>query len=142
MQLFGEYEIDDDATRVDRDVVWQFLSTEAYWGRWRSRDDLEVQLDIAWRVIGAYRNGALVGFARSLSDGVATAYLADVFVLPDHRGHGLAQAMLHELIENGPGSEFRWMLHTADAHGLYAKFGFAPPNDRYLERPSPRPNAG
>ena len=94
------------------------------------------------RVIAAYDGEAMVGFARTLSDGVGTAYLADVFVLPEHRGGGLAQAMLRELIDNGPGAEFRWMLHTADAHGLYAKLGFAPPNDRYLERPSPRPNAG
>ena len=142
MATFGEYQIDDDPARVDRDVAWDFLSTEAYWGRWRTRADLEAQLDGAWRVIAAYRDDAMVAFARTLSDGVGTAYLADVFVLPDHRGHGLAQAMLSELIDNGPGSQFRWMLHTADAHGLYAKLGFAPPNDRYLERPSPRPNAG
>lgn len=142
MQTFGRYEIDDDPTRVGREVVWQFLSTEAYWGRWRTRADLDAQLDAAWRVIAAYNDDALVGFARTISDGVATAYLADVFVLPAHRGTGLAQAMLIELIDNGPGSQFRWMLHTADAHKLYAKLGFAPPNDRYLERPSPRPNAG
>ena len=142
MTIHGAYEIDDDPARVDRDAVWQFLSTEAYWGRWRTRADLDTQLDAAWRVIAAYRDGTLVAFARALSDGVGSAYLADVFVLPEHRGQGLAQAMLTELIDNGPGAQFRWMLHTADAHGLYAKLGFAPPDDRYLERPSPRPNAG
>ena len=142
MITFGEYEIDGDPRRVDRDVVWQFLSTEAYWGRWRRRDDLETQLDAAWQVIAAYRDGAMIAFARALSDGVATAYLADVFVVPEHRGRGIAYAMLTELIDHGDGSQFRWMLHTADAHGLYAKLGFAPPTERYLERPSPRPNAG
>lgn len=138
----GEYEIDDDPARIDRDVVWQFLSTEAYWGRWRERADFDTQLATAWRVVGAYHDGALVGFARALSDGVGTGYLADVFVLPAHRGAGLAQAMVSELVDTEPGVNFRWMLHTADAHGLYAKLGFAPPSDRYLERPSPRPNAG
>ena len=142
MITFGDYEIDDDPARVDRDIVWPFLSTEAYWGRWRARGDLEAQLDAAWRVIAAYHGGEMIAFARALSDGVATAYLADVFVLPEHRGRGISYAMLTELIDNGPGAVFRWMLHTADAHGLYAKLGFAPPNDRYLERPSPRPNAG
>jgi hypothetical protein len=39
------------------------------------------------------------------------------------------------MVEMGPGANFRWMLHTADAHGLYERFGFAAPNDRYLERP-------
>jgi hypothetical protein len=27
----GAYELDDDPGRVDRDAVWEFLSTQAYW---------------------------------------------------------------------------------------------------------------
>jgi hypothetical protein len=46
--------------------------------------------------------------------------------------------MLTELIENGPGREFRWLLHTADAHGLYRRFGFAEPDASLMERRSPR----
>ena len=77
----GRFEIDDDRARVDRDAVWRFLSTEAYWGRTRSRADLEAQLDEAWRLVAAYDgDGATVGFARAVSDGVNFAYLADVYV--------------------------------------------------------------
>ena len=63
-------------------MVWEYLSTEAYWGRWRTRADIEAQLASAWRVVGAYRadTGEQVGFARAVSDGVGFAYLADVFV--------------------------------------------------------------
>ena len=77
-----DYDLDDDPRRIQRDAVWQWLSTEAYWGRWRTRADIEAQLDSAWRVVGAYRAGTdeLVGFARAASDGVGFAYLADVFV--------------------------------------------------------------
>jgi GNAT superfamily N-acetyltransferase len=129
------YEIDDDPARVDLDVAWGFLSTEAYWGRWRSRADVEAQVRGAWRVVGAYdARGAMVGFARALSDGVATAYLADVFVVSGHRGHGLGRALVHAMIEEGGGADFRWMLHTADAHGLYTELGFAPADATYLER--------
>jgi hypothetical protein len=39
------------------------------------------------------------------------------------------------MVEDGPGRDFRWLLHTADAHRLYGKFGFAPPDGTYLERP-------
>jgi GNAT superfamily N-acetyltransferase len=135
--LPDEYEIDDDPARVDRDAVHAFLSTRAYWGRWRSRADLERQLDGAWRVVAAYGpGGALVGFARAVSDGVALAYLADVFVDPAHRGRGIGRALVAAMIEDGPGANFRWLLHTADAHALYAGFGFAPPDDTYLERPA------
>lgn len=83
----------------------------------------------------------MIGFARALSDGVAFAYLADVFVLPGHRGQGVGRALVAEMVEAGPGAEFRWLLHTADAHGLYAGFGFAPPGASLLERPSTRATA-
>lgn len=133
-----EFETDDDARRVDRDAVWEFLSTEAYWGRNRTRDAFDRQVDGAWRVVAAYQKpgGRLLGFARAFSDGVLSAYLADVFVLPAARGHGVGIALVRAMIEDGPGQDFRWMLHTADAHGLYQRFGFAPPDSDFLERPS------
>ncbi len=62
------------------------------------------------------------------------AYLADVYVLPGHRGAGLGKAIVRTMIEDGPGSGWRWMLHTRDAHGLYRAFGFTRPDGRYLER--------
>jgi GNAT superfamily N-acetyltransferase len=134
------YEISDDPARVDLDVVWAFLSTEAYWGRWRSREDVARQVAGAWRVIGAYASGgAMAGFARALSDGVAFAYLADVFVLPEHRGRGLGAALVAAMVDDGPGADFRWVLHTADAHELYARFGFGAPDATLLERPGDKP---
>ncbi|MCU1626324.1 MAG: N-acetyltransferase [Pseudonocardia sp.] len=77
--LHDGYEIDDDPARIDRDAVWEFLSTQAYWGRWRARADLETQVAVAWRVLSLYEpgTGRTVGFARAVSDGVSFAYLAD-----------------------------------------------------------------
>ena len=134
---FDAYEIDDDPGRIDRDAVWQFLSTEAYWGTTRGRADFEAQLASAWRVVGAYETaaGRQVGFARAISDGVATAYLSDVYILPAARGGGLGRELVATMIDRGPGSGFRWSLHTRDAHELYRKFGFAEPDSRYMERP-------
>jgi len=143
--IAGRFELDDDPRRVDRDAVWAFLSREAYWGRWRSRADMERQLDSAWRVVGAYETGSgrMVGFARAVSDGVAYAYLADVFVVADARGHGLGTALVAAMIDHGLGAGFRWCLHTSDAQALYAKFGFARPDGTYLERPRGwRPSPG
>ena len=131
------YALSDDPARLDVDAVWAFLSEQAYWSRWRTRDDVERQIAGAWRVIGCYDDaGNTVGFCRATSDGVALAHLADVYVLPEHRGAGLGRGLLHAMIEEGPGARFRWMLHTADAHGLYRNFGFAPPDATYMERPS------
>lgn len=131
----GSYEIDDDPARVDLDALWRFLSSDAYWGRWRTLDDVRCQVRGAWRVVACYDSGGqMVGFARALSDGVALAYLADVYVLADHRGRGLGQALVHEMIDNGPGRTFRWMLHTRDAHDLYRNFDFTEPPASYMER--------
>ena len=134
------FQLDDDPGRVDRDAVWRYLSTEAYWGRWRTRDQVEQQIDGAWRVVGAYDpSGATVGFGRAVSDGVGFAYLADVYVEEAVRGLGLGVALVRFMVDDGPGSGFRWALHTRDAHGLYARFGFAGPDDSYCERRGARP---
>jgi GNAT superfamily N-acetyltransferase len=127
-------EIDLDPARVDRDAVWAFLSTDAYWGRDRTRADVEAQLDAAWRVAGAYRDGELVGFARAVSDGVAFGYLADVFVVPSARGAGVGVALVEAVLAGT--DRMRWTLFTADAHGLYARFGFAAPDATALVRPA------
>ena len=111
-------------------MVWAWLSTDAYWGRWRTRADVEAQLASAWRVVGAYdatpaSRSASPAPCRTAS---AFAYLADVFVLPEHRGHGLGKRLMQRMIDEGPGRDFRWVLFTADAHGLYEQFGFAEPD--------------
>ncbi|MCR2809046.1 MULTISPECIES: GNAT family N-acetyltransferase [unclassified Microbacterium] len=139
-----EYELDDDPVRISRDAVWAWLSAQAYWGRWRTRADVDAQIENAWRVVGAYRAGTdeLVGFARAASDGVGFAYLADVYVLDAHRGHGLGKRLVRTMIDEGPGAEFRWSLFTADAHGLYEQFGFAAPDATAMVRPPKNPPIG
>lgn len=133
----SEYEFDDSPQRIDTGVVQTFLAKDAYWGLWRTPDDIERQIVSDWRVVGCYlrRSGEMVGFARAVSDGVGFAYLADVFVLAEHRGAGLGERLVGVMVEEGPGADFRWLLHTADAHHLYAKFGFAAPDHMLLERP-------
>ena len=123
------YDISTDADRLDRDVIWHYLSTEAYWGRTRTREIVEAQIDRAWRLVGAYETatGAMVGFARALSDGLSLAYLADVFVLESHRGRGLAKLLMDAVVAHPELQGLRrWMLATRDAHALYAQYGFTP----------------
>lgn len=132
--------LDDDPTRIDFEVVWAYLSTDAYWGTWRTREQVRSQLDSAWRLVGAYdEDGAQVGFARAVSDGIGIAYLADVFVLPAHQGKGLGTAIVRRMIDEGPGADLRWFLFTRDAHGLYEKFGFGEPEGA-LMRPARIPS--
>lgn len=134
-----KYEVSDSRERFDPSVAWGFLSNDVDWGRWRTEETVLAQFTGAWRLVGAYERATsqMVGCARAVSDGFSIAYLADVYVSRDHRGHGLGAAMLQLMVEEGPGRNFKWMLHTYDAHGLYAKFGFETPDGTMLERPSP-----
>ncbi|HLK02026.1 MAG TPA: GNAT family N-acetyltransferase [Streptosporangiaceae bacterium] len=131
----GAYEVDDDPGRVDLDAAVAFLTTQAYWARWRTGAVIKEQVSQAARLVGAYdEDGAMVGLARAFGDGV-TLYLADVYVEPGHRGAGLGKAIVRLMIDDGPYAASRWMLHTSDAHGLYRQFGFGVPGSRSMERP-------
>ncbi|HZA88876.1 MAG TPA: GNAT family N-acetyltransferase [Solirubrobacterales bacterium] len=135
-ELPGGFELDDDPARVDVDAVHGFLANHSYWACGRPREVVERLVREATRVIGLYRDGAQVGFARVVSDGAAFAFLADVYVLPEHRGRGLGVELVREAVEGGPHRELRWLLGTADAHDLYAKLGFGKPSEMLLERPA------
>ncbi len=131
------FELDDDPGRVDVDAVHRFLSEESYWAAGRPRETVERLVREAARVVGLYKGGEQVGFARAVSDGVAVAYLADVYVLPEHRGRGLGEELVREMVERGPYAQVRWLLHTRDAHELYGQFGFGAPGERLMERRAP-----
>jgi predicted N-acetyltransferase YhbS len=135
-KLGDGYELDDDPARVDVDAVHDYLANESYWAEGRSRETVERLVREATRVVGVYYEGSQVGFARAFSDGCALAYLADVYVLREHRGRGLGVELVREMVENGRLADVKWVLHTSDAHDLYRRFGFGAPSDRLMERPS------
>jgi GNAT superfamily N-acetyltransferase len=120
------YELDDDRARVDVAAVHRYLADESYWAHGRPYEVVEQQVREAYRVVGLYREDAQVGYCRTISDGFVIAYLADVYVLAADRGRGLGIELVREAVVNGPPVR-RWLLHTRDAHPLYAKFGFGPP---------------
>jgi GNAT superfamily N-acetyltransferase len=141
-ELPGGFELDDERERIDVDAVHAFISTESYWGLGRERALVVRAIEGSTRVVGLYRGGAQVGFARAVSDGVSVAYLADVYVLSQHRGRGLGLEIVRELVERSFDG-VRWMLHTADAQPLYAKLGFVESDPPYplMERPPTRESA-
>ena len=133
-ELAGAYELDDDPARIDRDAVHRYLSDASYWAAGRPRDVSDELIDTAYRVVGLYHGDDQVGFSRAVSDGYVQSYLADVYVLDEHRGGGLGVELVRFSVDEGPLARTRWFLHTADAHDLYRKFGFAEPGERALER--------
>lgn len=122
------YEVSTDPGRLDLDVVHRYLSESSYWARGIPRAIVARSVNHALP-FGLYslENGgeALVGFARAITDRATFAYLADVFVLPSHRGRGLGR-WLNECLLAHPDLQGlrRLLLTTQDAHGLYERVGF------------------
>lgn len=119
--------IDTDPARLDRERVYRYLSEQSYWARQLPRDIFERSLDHSL-CFGAYAaDGEQIGFARVITDYATFAYLADVFVVEAWRGQGVSKQLM-AAIDSHPGLQNlrRMLLATADAHGLYAQFGFSP----------------
>jgi GNAT superfamily N-acetyltransferase len=135
--LGDRFELDDDRSRIDREAVHRYLSEESYWARGRTRAVQDALIESAARVVGLYHDGRQIGFSRTVSDGHVHAYLADVYVLEEFRGRGLGAELVRFSVEDGPQAGCGWVLHTADAHDLYRKFGFMEPTERLLERRRP-----
>ena len=133
----GEFVISTDRERLDLDVIHKFLSEEAYWspGVPRERVERSIENSICF---GLYEGAEQVGFARAVTDRAAFAWLADVFVLPSHRGRGLGVWLVETVLSHPDLKTLRIMLGTADAHSLYERYGFrAVDASRMMERPRP-----
>jgi GNAT superfamily N-acetyltransferase len=132
--LENGYELDDDPARLDRVAIHAYLGGISYWAKGRSRRRQDALIDASGHVVGLYKDGAQVGFARAVDcDAAGFVYLADVYILDDHQGRGLGIELVREVVENGPFAERKWILHTRDAHTLYEKFGFGP-HERLMQR--------
>jgi GNAT superfamily N-acetyltransferase len=119
-------EVSDSRARMDLDVIHAFLSQESYWAKNVPRETVQRALDHS-RCFGAFDGEAQVGFARVITDYATFAYLADVFVLPSHRGKGIGKQLMAAIIGHPDLRGLRrWHLVTRDAHALYAQFGFTP----------------
>ena len=119
-----EYFISTESAWLDLELIHQFLSEHSYWAPGIPRD--VVARSIANSLcFGVYAFGKSapdpdrrqVGFARVATDRATFAYLADVFILPEHRGQGLSKRLMEAVLAHPDLQRLRrWMLATADAH--------------------------
>jgi GNAT superfamily N-acetyltransferase len=134
------YEISTDRDRLDLDYIHAFLTT-SYWSPGVPRDTVAKAIAGSLN-FGLYAaDGAQAGFARVVSDYATFGYLADVFVDPDHQGRGLGVWLVETVLAHPDLQGLRrFLLATADAHSLYARFGFAPLDapERYMLRRTAR----
>ena len=120
--------IDTSREALDRDMIHAFLAEQAYWSRGIPRETVERAIEGSL-CFGGYLDGRQVAFARVVTDGATFGYLADVFVLPEYRGHGYAKALMAAVMAHPQLQGLRrFSLATLDAHALYAGFGFTAPS--------------
>lgn len=128
------FEIDDDPERVEIDVLHRLLAA-SYWSPGVPRHVVEAAVagSECW---GAYDGTRMLGFARMVTDRATFGWIADVVVLPGCRRCGIGTALIDAVMARAASYGLRRiMLATADAHGLYRRFGFTDPEPgRLLER--------
>ncbi len=128
------YLVSTDTSELDIPMIHKYLSQESYWAK-------NIPFEVVERSIansfcfGVYHYEKQIGFARLLTDKATFAYLADVFILEEHRGKGLSKWLL-SIIHSHPDMQGlrRWMLGTRDAHRLYAQFGWVPLPEEIVPR--------
>jgi len=120
------YIISTDKARFDVAAIHSYL-TRSYWSPGIPRAVVEKAIagSLCFGLFSEQRNQ--VGFARAITDGATFAYLADVYVLEEHRGKGLGKWIVETTLAHPSLQGLRRiLLATRDAHELYAQFGFEP----------------
>jgi GNAT superfamily N-acetyltransferase len=119
------FTISTDTSRLDIDAIADML-TRAYWAQGRTREVIARYVQHSL-VFGVYDGARQIGLARIVSDYTTFAWLCDVFIHEDYRGHGLGKWLM-QTIHSHPDLQGlrRWVLATRDAHGLYEQFGWQP----------------
>lgn len=121
-----KYTISTDKNKLNMSVIYHFIAN-SYWAKGIPKSVMQKAIDNSM-CFGVYSaNNEQVGFARVVTDNATFAYLADVFIIPDLQGNGLSKLLVKTIVEHPDLQGLRrFLLATADAHGLYAQYGFKP----------------
>ena len=139
-QFDGTVLVTTDPQRMDLATIHGFLSG-SYWAEGIPREVVERSIRNSL-CFAAFEGDRQVGFARVISDRATFAYVADVFVVPSHRGRRIGTRIMSCITSHPELQNLRlWTLFTRDAHGLYRQHGFGEPRypDRLMERRRERP---
>jgi N-acetylglutamate synthase-like GNAT family acetyltransferase len=138
-ETFDDFLISTDRSKLDLNAIHDFLSKHSGWSDNIPLDRVKTSIDNSLN-FGVYHKGRQIGFARVISDMATIAYLGDVYILEEFRGHGLSKKLM-EVIMGHPNLQGlrRWILLTSTADWLYEKFGFVkiPKPEIYMELYNP-----
>ena len=124
--LIGGYRISTNKRLLQVSVIHRYLSVDSYWAKGIPKERVRTAIKNSI-CFGVYFGREQIGFCRVVSDCARFAWLADVFILPEHRGQGLSKRLMETVMEHPDLQRIqKWMLGTLDAHSLYEQFGFQP----------------
>lgn len=131
--IFNEFIISDDNSRIDRDIVLDFLS-RSYWANKRPQDRTIKAIENSY-CLGVFKEDNQIGFARIISDDATFYYICDVFVLEEYRGKGIGKKLVETIVNSDKFEGMMGLLGTLDAHELYQKYGFIREPERFMKLP-------
>ena len=118
-----EYEISTEKTRLNLDLIHDYLSNRSYWAQGRSFEATKKSIEHSL-CFGLYDGNQQVGFTRVVTDYATFAWLCDVFVIESHRGRGLGKTMVARAVAHPELQGLKlFLLATRDAHELYRQYG-------------------
>ena len=123
-QLTPSIRFSNERAEMQLDVIHGYL-TRSYWAKGIPKSLVKKSMENSL-CFAAFDGKRQIAFARVITDKASFAYLADVFVVEPYRGRGISKQLMSEVLKEPELQGLRrFMLCTADAHGLYRQFGFS-----------------
>jgi GNAT superfamily N-acetyltransferase len=116
--------ITTDKTKINLPFLHAYLSQVSYWAKGIPLETVEKSIEKSLCFI-VLKEDVMIGFARMITDTATFCYLCDVFIDEAERGKGYSKRLMQFIMDYPELQGLRrYLLGTADAHGLYTQFGF------------------
>ena len=112
------------ACEADIAAAYQLLARNGWGHRIGTPAQFSALVQASQRAVVADANGAVVGFARAITDGSVNAYLSMLVVAPEQRRRGIGRALVAQLMGDDTG--ITWLLRAGrdSAREFFAALGF------------------
>jgi ribosomal protein S18 acetylase RimI-like enzyme len=118
--------------KAERDAIKKLYQQAGWWGSNDETPDGGAWIDDMVRgsfcFVGAFAGDEMIGMGRAVSDGVSDAYIQDVTVLKEFRGHGLGARIIAKIVDFLENRRIGWIGLIAEpgTQAFYHRLGFDP----------------
>jgi ribosomal protein S18 acetylase RimI-like enzyme len=115
---------------ADRDSVKKLYRQAGWWQESDQTPDGNAWIDAlvkgSFCFVGAFAGSEMIGMGRAVSDGVSDAYIQDVVVMKDLRGHGIGAAIIRKIVAFLQERRIGWIGLVAEpgTQPFYRRLGF------------------